>query len=81
MRLLEQHTQAPSTVRVRFGGFTAQCPRCEAAEFHEAADILSCLACGTQTSQAELLQQIARNARLVADVLAERARRFESPAN
>jgi len=81
MRLLEQKAQAPSTVRVRLGGLTAQCARCEAPDFQEAADILACLACGAQTSRAELLQQIARNARLVADVLAERARRFESLAN
>jgi Zn ribbon nucleic-acid-binding protein len=55
---------------------TAQCPQCESHDFHAADDLqfLACVSCGAQTHQAQLLRQIARNARLVADVLAERAK-------
>lgn len=81
MRLLEQQAQAPSSVRVRLGGFTAQCARCEADEFQCRSDVLACLACGTQATRTDLLEQLACHARLVADVLAERARRFDALAN
>jgi Zn ribbon nucleic-acid-binding protein len=55
---------------------TAQCPQCESHHFHPADELqfVACMSCGAQTHQAQLLRQIARNARLVADVLAERAK-------
>lgn len=68
---------------VQLGGFSAQCPRCEAFDFRPAAHehLLACGSCGTQAHRAELLQQIAYSARLTADVLAEHARRVGSMAN
>lgn len=79
---LEYARKEPATVRVHAGGWTAQCPQCEAHDFRPAElQFLSCVSCGTQTHQAELLHQIARNTRLAADVLAERARRLAALAN
>ena len=61
----------------------AQCPQCEAHEFHAAdnREFLACMSCGAQTGQAELVQQVARNAWLLADALAERAKQVVPLAN
>jgi Zn ribbon nucleic-acid-binding protein len=74
-RALEHRRNDAGPVRVRAAGWTAQCPQCEAHDFHapDRLQFLTCVSCGTQTREAELLQQIARNARLLADVLAERS--------
>lgn len=74
-RALEQSRKAPAPIRVRAGAWTAQCPQCESHDFHPADNqqFLACTSCGAHTHQAELLQQIARTARLLAEVLAERA--------
>jgi len=68
--------RALDSIRVRAGGLTAQCPHCEAHDFNptQGLQLLACASCGAHTGQAELFQQIARNARLVADVLAQHAK-------
>ena len=61
----------------------AQCPRCEARDFQPTAraHILVCGSCGAQTHRSALVHQIACNARLVAEILAERASRLVPLAN
>ena len=69
--------------RVRAGGFSAQCPRCEAPDFTaaDASALLACLSCGIEVHRAALLQQIAASARLTAEYMAEQARRLQHMAN
>ena len=64
------------TAQIRVGGITALCPRCEAPHFTVAgpAELLACGSCGTQVHQTALIAQIAANARLMADYMAEHTR-------
>jgi len=78
----QPHESRNAGVHVQVQGWTAQCPRCEARSFEpQRHDRFACKSCGASTPLSALLNQIACNARLSAEVLAGYAKLFARQAN